>query len=81
VKIGTDTYLSTLSDIIELIKNSNGCINKEEAEELEFFEFLVFSHAFEQEALKKQQEKDRDKQELNELVVEGITALYKATRE
>jgi len=80
VKIGDESYLSTLVDIANLIKISEGYINIHEAEGLEFFEFMFYSDYFEQEFSKKQEKLDQDKQDMNNLIVDGISHIYKAMR-
>jgi predicted house-cleaning noncanonical NTP pyrophosphatase (MazG superfamily) len=69
-----------LRDILELIKNSDGCINIHQAEELEFFEFLFHSYTFKNMYETKKDQETKEKEEMNELIVEGITNLYRAIR-
>jgi hypothetical protein len=72
--------LSTLISIADLLKKSEGIINIEQVGELEFFEFVFFNHYFDEEYSKKQEILNQDKKDMNDLIVEGITALYKAMR-
>jgi hypothetical protein len=69
-----------LRDILELIKNSEGCINIHQAEELEFFEFIFHSFTFKNTYEEKRNDETREKEQMNELIIEGITNLYKAIR-
>lgn len=72
--------MSTIVDIANLIKNSQGCINIHEAEDLEFFEFLVYSDYFETDFNQKEERQQQDKIETNELIIEGIKSIYTALR-
>jgi hypothetical protein len=70
----------TLIDIANLVKISEGCINIDDAENLDIFEFKFYSFYFDTVFSAKQEAKEIQQNKMSELFVEGITSLHTALR-